>query len=41
MNKEDLRSLLFKGDKAVIYDMKDEYKKILDIVESDTNMGKI
>ncbi|WP_373471413.1 DUF6994 family protein [Carnobacterium alterfunditum] len=42
MNEENVRSLLFKDDKAVIYDMKDEYKnkKVLDIVESDTNIIK-
>lgn len=42
MNAENVRSILFKDDKAVIYDMKDEYKKekLLDIVESDTNITK-
>ncbi|XQY91894.1 DUF6994 family protein [Metabacillus sp. HB246100] len=40
MNEENVRSLLFKDDKAVIYDMKDEYKKLLDIGESDTNIIK-
>lgn len=40
MNQEYVRFLLFKDDKAVIYDMKDEYKALLYIVERDTNIEK-
>jgi len=40
MNEEYVRFSLFKEDKAVIYDLKDELKALLNIVESDTNIEK-
>ncbi|NFD04993.1 hypothetical protein EXN50_00465 [Clostridium botulinum] len=40
MNQEYVSFVLFEDDKPVIYDMKDEYKSLLYLVESDTNVEK-
>ncbi|MBZ2175641.1 hypothetical protein K8M07_10375 [Schnuerera sp. xch1] len=40
MIEEYVRFVLFKDEKPIIYDMKDEYKSLLYLIESDTNIEK-